>query len=111
MVGGRSPVVVNTSWIDCVMRSCCKQTARTLRLLRLEELANRLRLVLSTLCLLLQSFGFLWPFGVMVSELFPCHAMNSSTMLDLVKPPARKYFVGAFPNAFVVKQSARLGAL
>lgn len=37
--------------------------------------------------------------------------LNSSTKLDGKSILLEKYFVGAFPNAFVVKQSARLGAL
>lgn len=41
----------------------------------------------------------LWPFGVMVRELFRCHALNSSDLLVLVKPPARNIFVGVFPIA------------
>jgi hypothetical protein len=84
VVGGRGPVVVNTSWIDHVMRSCGKQFAHTLHLLRLEQLANRLRLVLSTLYMLFRSFCFLWPFGVMPTNNFVGMAELSSSLLDAV---------------------------
>jgi hypothetical protein len=54
------------------------------------------------------------PFGVMVSELSPCHVMNSSRLIDPVKQFARNILlicIGVFPNALLFKQSARLGHL
>jgi hypothetical protein len=53
----------------------------------------------------------LWPCGVMVSELFRCHALNSSDLLDVVKPLARIIFIGVFPIAKKVYQCARVDAL
>lgn len=47
----------------------------------------------------------------MVREPFPCHALNSSELLDAVKPPARIIFIGVFPIAKKVYQCARVDAL
>jgi len=47
----------------------------------------------------------------MVREPFPCHALNSSDLLDVVKPFARIIFIGVFPIVKKLYQCARVDAL